>query len=50
MDVGIQAIFSSFDSDASDSQVYSEEARLCLLAEDLGYDAIWPVEHPCCRR
>ena len=45
MDVGIQVIFSSFGSDASDSQVYSEEVRLCLLAEDLGYDVIWPVEH-----
>ncbi len=45
MDVGIQVIFSSFGSNASDSQVYSEEVRLCLLAEDLGYDVIWPVEH-----
>jgi alkanesulfonate monooxygenase SsuD/methylene tetrahydromethanopterin reductase-like flavin-dependent oxidoreductase (luciferase family) len=45
MDVGIQVIFSAFGSDAPDSQVYSEEIRLCLLAEDLGYDVIWPVEH-----
>ena len=45
MDVGIQVIFSSFGSDASDSQVYTEEIRLCLLAEDLGYDVLWPVEH-----
>ena len=45
MDVGIQVIFSSFGSDTSDSQVYSEEIRLCLLAEELGYDVIWPVEH-----
>ena len=45
MDVGIQVIFSSFGSDHSDSQVYSEEVRLCLLAEELGFDVIWPVEH-----
>ena len=45
MDVGIQVIFSAFGSNASDSQVYSEEIRLCLLAEELGYDVIWPVEH-----
>ncbi len=45
MDVGIQVIFSSFGTDAPDSQVYSEEIRLCLLAEDLGYDVVWPVEH-----
>ena len=45
MDVGIQVIFSAFGSDVSDSQIYSEEIRLCLLAEELGYDVIWPVEH-----
>jgi len=45
MDVGIQVIFSAFGSDAPDSQVYSEEVRLCLLAEELGFDVIWPVEH-----
>ncbi len=45
MDVGIQVIFSSFGGNASDSEVFSEEIRLCLLAEDLGYDVIWPVEH-----
>lgn len=45
MDVGIQVIFSSFASNDSDSQVFSEETRLCLLAEDLGFDVIWPVEH-----
>lgn len=45
MDVGIQVIFSSFGSQSTDSQVYAEEIRLCLLAEELGYDVIWPVEH-----
>ncbi len=45
MDVGVQVIFSSFGSDASDSVVFSEEVRLCELAEDLGFDVIWPVEH-----
>ena len=45
MDVGIQVIFSAFGSSISDSQIYSEEIRLCVLAEELGYDVIWPVEH-----
>jgi len=45
MDVGIQVIFSAFGSNATDSQIYSEEIRLCVLAEELGYDVIWPVEH-----
>jgi len=45
MDVGIQVIFSAFGSSVSDSQIYSEEIRLCLLAEELGDDVIWPVEH-----
>ena len=45
MDVGIQVIFSSFGSNHTDSQVFSEEVRLCLLAEDLGFDVLWPVEH-----
>jgi alkanesulfonate monooxygenase SsuD/methylene tetrahydromethanopterin reductase-like flavin-dependent oxidoreductase (luciferase family) len=45
MDVGIQVIFSAFGSSASDSQIYSEEIQLCLLAEELGFDVIWPVEH-----
>ncbi|MFP6655359.1 MAG: LLM class flavin-dependent oxidoreductase [Myxococcota bacterium] len=45
MDVGIQVIFSAFGADASDSQIYSEEIELCLLAEDLGFDVLWPVEH-----
>ena len=45
MDVGIQVIFSSFGSDDTDAQVFEEEVRLCLLAEDLGFDVLWPVEH-----
>jgi len=45
MDVGIQVIFSAFGADHPDSQVYSEEVRLCLLAEELGFDVLWPVEH-----
>ena len=45
MDVGIQVIFSSFGSKDNDSTVFAEEVRLCLLAEDLGFDVLWPVEH-----
>lgn len=47
MDVGIQMIFQSwgYGPDVSDDQVYEEEIRLGLLAEELGFDALWPVEH-----
>lgn len=45
MDVGIQMVFSSHGTDASDAQVYDEEVRLALLAEDLGFDVLWCVEH-----
>ena len=46
MDVGIQMIFASAGwEDISDQQVYADELRLALQAEELGFDAAWPVEH-----
>ncbi len=46
MDVGILHVFASYGwSDLTDSQVYDEEIRLALLAEDLGFDVVWLVEH-----
>jgi len=46
MDVGIQTLFSSHGWDGiSDSQVYDEDTRLALLAEELRFDVVWAVEH-----
>jgi alkanesulfonate monooxygenase SsuD/methylene tetrahydromethanopterin reductase-like flavin-dependent oxidoreductase (luciferase family) len=47
MDVGLQLIFTSYgwDNGITDSQVYEDELRLAHLAEELGFDAMWPVEH-----
>src|SRR5438128_347893 len=46
MDVGIQMVFSSYGWDRiSDAQVWDEELRLARLADELGYDVLWSVEH-----
>tara|TARA_Y100000780_G_scaffold156674_1_gene141412 strand:- start:511 stop:1584 length:1074 start_codon:yes stop_codon:yes gene_type:complete len=47
MDVGLQLIFSSYgwDTDVTDGTVYEQELRLAELAEQLGFDAVWPTEH-----
>jgi alkanesulfonate monooxygenase SsuD/methylene tetrahydromethanopterin reductase-like flavin-dependent oxidoreductase (luciferase family) len=47
MDVGLQLILSSYGwpDDFTDQQVYAEEMKLALQAEELGFTAIWPVEH-----
>ncbi len=46
MDVGIQTLFSSHGWDGiTDSQVYTEDTALALLAETLGFDVVWAVEH-----
>jgi len=46
MDVGVQTVFASHGWSAiSDAQVYEEDTALALLAEQLGYDCIWAVEH-----
>lgn len=48
MEFGVQQIFQNFDNQTSDGQVWQEEVRLGLLAEELGFDSIWPVEHHFC--
>ncbi|MEZ5376882.1 MAG: LLM class flavin-dependent oxidoreductase [Acidimicrobiales bacterium] len=46
MDVGVQTLFASHGwEDISDGQVYREDTRLALLAEELGFDVVWAVEH-----
>jgi alkanesulfonate monooxygenase SsuD/methylene tetrahydromethanopterin reductase-like flavin-dependent oxidoreductase (luciferase family) len=46
MDVGMQLTFCRYGwSDIRDGQVVDEELRLARLAEDLGFDVIWSVEH-----
>jgi len=46
MDVGLQMICATYGwTDISDQQAYDEEIKLALLAADLGFDALWAVEH-----
>lgn len=47
MKAGLQLIFTSYgwDETMTDAQVYAEETGLALQAEELGFEAIWPVEH-----
>ncbi|MBN7797504.1 LLM class flavin-dependent oxidoreductase [Parahaliea mediterranea] len=46
MDIGIQQQFSSFGwQDISDSEVYAQEMEMTVLAEELGYDTTWALEH-----
>jgi alkanesulfonate monooxygenase SsuD/methylene tetrahydromethanopterin reductase-like flavin-dependent oxidoreductase (luciferase family) len=47
MQFGVQLVFQSYGypADVSDGQVVDEEVRLGVLAEELGFDALWPVEH-----
>ncbi len=45
--VGLQMIFQSwgYGPSVTDSQVVREEVELGILADSLGFDALWPVEH-----
>ena len=46
MDVGIQMIFSTYGwPGMSDRTAWQEEIRLARLADELGFDVIWSVEH-----
>ena len=46
METGIIQIMSSFGlQDFSDQQVYDEEVRQAVLADELGFDQLWVVEH-----
>jgi alkanesulfonate monooxygenase SsuD/methylene tetrahydromethanopterin reductase-like flavin-dependent oxidoreductase (luciferase family) len=45
VDAGILLIFQNFLGRQADSDMVAGEIRLALLAEELGYDALWPPEH-----
>ena len=46
MDVGVQMVFASYGWDGiGDAQVWDEELRLARLADELGFDVLWSVEH-----
>ena len=45
MHVGYSAIFQNPDDALSDYEVYRNELRLAELAEPLGFESIWSVEH-----
>lgn len=45
MHVGYGAIFQNPNNARSDAEVYQQELRLAGMAEPLGFDSIWSVEH-----
>lgn len=46
MQVGMEQIFQSWGyADITDDQVYDEELKLALMADELGIDEVWVVEH-----
>lgn len=45
MDVGLSLIFQGVDPDMSDHHVYRNDLRMGDLAEELGFQSIWGVEH-----
>jgi alkanesulfonate monooxygenase SsuD/methylene tetrahydromethanopterin reductase-like flavin-dependent oxidoreductase (luciferase family) len=45
MDVGLAIIFQATDKARSDLDVYRQELRMGCMAESLGFQSIWGVEH-----
>ncbi|MBN9560212.1 MAG: LLM class flavin-dependent oxidoreductase [Alphaproteobacteria bacterium] len=46
MDVGVQMVFATYGwTGMSDDQAWDEEIRLARLADELGFNALWAVEH-----
>ena len=45
MHVGMSTVFQNPGREKTDFQVYRDELRLADLAEPLGYQSIWGVEH-----
>jgi alkanesulfonate monooxygenase SsuD/methylene tetrahydromethanopterin reductase-like flavin-dependent oxidoreductase (luciferase family) len=45
MKFGLLQIFQNHLSAMPDAQMWDEEVRLALLAEELGFDSVWVVEH-----
>jgi len=45
MHVGMASIFQNPGKHTSDQEVYQQDLRLACLAEPLGFDSVWTVEH-----
>src|SRR6201997_4893338 len=45
MHVGYGAVFQNPNNALPDAEVYRNELRLAEMAEPLGFDSIWSVEH-----
>ncbi len=45
MEVGILQIFQNYQGRSRDADVVNGEKRIARLAEELGYDKLWAVEH-----
>ncbi|MFT7646213.1 MAG: alkanesulfonate monooxygenase SsuD [Candidatus Poriferisodalaceae bacterium] len=45
MDVGIQLIFASSGFDCDDIETFQQELKMGQLADEIGFDVIWPPEH-----
>lgn len=45
MHVGYAPVFQNPGHTLSDAEVYRQELRLADMAEPLGFDSIWSVEH-----
>ena len=45
MKVGLQQVFQNHGRQVPDGQLIAEEIELGLLAEQAGFDELWPVEH-----
>ena len=46
MDVGVQMVFATYGwTGMGDDQAWDEEIRLARLADELGFNALWAVEH-----
>lgn len=45
MRFGLLQIFQNHRSTVPDARMWDEEIRLALLAEELGFDSVWVVEH-----
>lgn len=45
MRIGMAAIFQNPNNQSSDVEVYRTDLRLARLAEPLGFDSVWGVEH-----
>ena len=45
MHVGMAAIFQNPHKHVGDREVYEQDLKLACLAEPLGFDSVWTVEH-----